>query len=310
MRYTGLLFVLVGPSGTGKNTIITSLLREHSPGNLRQLATVTTRPKRESETEGREHYFVTEPRFHELIDAGALIEYQLIHKQWSYGTPHEGVKQAINTGEDLIADIDVFGAKALKSAFPENVILIFIAPPDSRVLEERIRNRDSDSEETIRTRLERAAMERTYIPECDYVVVNDDLEQAVQLVKDILVAHKNNLHVEDRAAFAAHAWIAEPEGVLTVDEKLPCAEVEKRETAISALKSRLTAQGILAEDLNGHEASIWYHRQHGQPMVDVIVPMRAVQIPDSLPTRWQQAELIPLPSYIKELMVDLRPTFE
>lgn len=308
MTHTGLLFVLVGPSGTGKNSIITALLKEDNLGNLRQLTTVTTRPKRENETEGKEHYFVSEPRFQELIESGALIEHQLIHKEFYYGAPHEGVKKAIDSGEDLIADIDVLGAKALKAAYPENVILIFIAPPDSRVLEERIRSRESETEEAIRTRLERAAMERTYVPECDYLVVNDDLAHAVQLVKDIVVAYQHDLHVEDHAGFFAHAWVAEPAGILTVDEKLPFAPVTKRETAIASLKAHLAEQNILVEDVNGHAAGVWYHHQHGQPVVDMIIPMQAVQIPEH--SQWRPAETIVLPSYIKELLGDLRPTFE
>lgn len=304
MKYEGFLFVLVGPSGAGKNAIINKLLREQNPGNLRQLTTVTTRPKRENETEGREHYFVSQPRFEELVEADALIEYQLIHKKWYYGTPQAELESAFGKGEHLIADIDVLGAKALKNAFPENVTLVFIAPPNTSVLEARIRERSTDTEEQIQTRLERAALEMGYVPVCDFVVINDDLEHATSLVKEIISARREGQTMK----LAAHAWIRGEDGVLTHSEKLPCTPVENREGAANNLKTYLReVLGVLAEPIDGNAA--WYHHTNTHPFVDIILPMRAVQVPDKDELEWQPSEQIEISLYLKEMMAELKPTF-
>lgn len=304
MSYAGCLFVLVGPSGAGKNAIINTLLGEQNPGNLRQLTTMTTRPRRETEQEGREHFFVSHARFQELIDEGALIEYQIIHKEHYYGTPHGRLEMALTNGETLVADIDMYGARALKNAFPQNVMLVFIAPPNTALLEQRIRERSSDTEAQIQTRLQRAALEMTYVPECDYLVINDDLAHATALVKEIILAQRSGQPITD--ALSVCAWISGAAGVLVEDEHLPCMTIQKRESAVETLTRYLQdTLHIIAEAENA--GVVWYHHAENRPTVELIVPMRTLQYPSF--AEWQPPEEIALPMYLKEMLGDLKPTF-
>ncbi len=180
----GLLFVLVGPSGAGKNGIM-ERVREKIP-HLRQLPTITTRSMRPTEQNGREHIFVTEDQFREMITDHSLIEFQEVYPGKFYGTPRKPMQEALDAREKLIADIEVVGAGKLKQTFPDYVILIFIAPPTIQDLEKRLRNRGKMSEEEINERLARAPFEMKYADECDYRVVNDTFEHAVEQVAEIV----------------------------------------------------------------------------------------------------------------------------
>jgi guanylate kinase len=188
----GLLFVLVGPAGVGKNSIMGSVM--HSLPQLRQLPTITTRAKRHNEQHGREHYFVNGDEFDEMVSTEALIEYQEVYPGKFYGTPRQPMQEALDAREKLIADIDVVGATKLKAAFPHNVVLIFIAPPNLDDLEKRLRNRGNMSEDEIAKRLERSLFEMSYAKECEYRVVNDTLENAAEQVVTIIhqELHKHN----------------------------------------------------------------------------------------------------------------------
>lgn len=178
---SGLLFVLVGPSGVGKNTIMGSLLAV-IPG-LRQMPTATTRPIRVGETHGIQHYFMDEDKFRAMITSDALLEYQEVDPGRFYGTPRNPItRDLLQDGRLLIADIDIHGADALKRAFPDHVVLIFIEPPSIEALEARIRGRGGVDEAEIQIRLERAKREMPYAAKCDYRVVNIDLEQATAAV--------------------------------------------------------------------------------------------------------------------------------
>lgn len=178
----GLLFLLIGPPGAGKNALMNDALGRLD--NLRQLATATTRGIRPTEVQGREHLFINTDEFHKMIEDGTLFEWQQVHGNL-YGIPRKTVEDAFAEGQDLTADIDVLGATYIRSVYPNNVVLIFVAPPTIAELETRMRAR-GESETSIRTRMKRVEMEMTYAQLCDYVIVNDDLARAAGKLNDII----------------------------------------------------------------------------------------------------------------------------
>jgi guanylate kinase len=183
-RPNGVLFIMVGPAGAGKNTIMKRIIECNLP--VRQMPTVTTRAMRPGEQEGREHFFVSIDKFNEMLAENALIEHQEVYPGSFYGTPRQQLYDLLNSGEKMIADIEVVGAFELKEAFPDNVVLIFIAPPSLEELERRIRERGNVSEEELGKRLKRAEWELSFRHRCDYQVVNDDFDLAVEEVTEII----------------------------------------------------------------------------------------------------------------------------
>ena len=242
----GLLFLLVGPTAVGKNTLMKSVLAD-PVGRLRQLPTATTRPMRPDEQQGREHMFVNETEFRQLITRNALIEWQMVHDHL-YGVPRATVEAAIVANQDLIADIDVLGATYLRSVYPDNVILIFIAPKSEADLLERMQKRATETEAEIAIRMERVKMEMSYAPLCDYLIVNDDAEAASQMLRGIVLAENSrrallNLRVDSnlprhRFAFGASA--------------MPCFGGE----VLSADKPPLFPTTLLAHGELPHEAAL------------------------------------------------------
>jgi guanylate kinase len=181
----GLLFVIVGPAGVGKNALMEEALKRET--NLRQLATATTRPRRPNEQDGRERLFLNVEQFQQMMQNGALLEWQEVHRDEFYGVPRKSVEDALASGQHLIADIDVLGATYIRSLYPQNVILIFVEPPSLEALESRMQVR-GESDDDIRTRLNRVTMEMTYLPLADYSVINDDFEQATEQFCDFIAA--------------------------------------------------------------------------------------------------------------------------
>lgn len=188
MPRAGLLFVLVGPSGAGKNTLMKRVQPQF--GDLPQLATMTTRAKRAGERNGREHWFVSPDEFQALIDTNALVEWQRVHLNDLYGTPRETVETALNSDSDLIADIEFLGASKIHAAYPDNTVLIFVTPSSLDILAERIRGRGNVTPEAFHDRIERAKFEMTFAPRCDYLVLNDDLEAATHALHEIIVSER------------------------------------------------------------------------------------------------------------------------
>jgi guanylate kinase len=188
MSLEGTLFILVGPSAAGKNTLMK--LVQDQLGDLPQLATATTREKRDDEVEGREHHFVTRDEFQRLIDTGALFEYQPVHMGDLYGTPRQTVEDALRAGLDLIADIDFLGASKIYEAYPDHTVLIFVSPSRLDTLTERIRQRGKISPAAAADRLERAKFEMTFAPKCHYLILNDILAPAVEHLRQIIVSER------------------------------------------------------------------------------------------------------------------------
>ncbi len=181
----GLLFVLVGPSGVGKNAIMQGAIAVI--GRLRQMPTATTRAIRATEQPGREHFFVSTETFQQMIRDKAFVEYQEVDPGKFYGTPRREIESTLlEQGELLIADIDVNGAEKLKLAFPANVIIIYIQPPDIDTLNERLHQRGGMSEEEIQMRLERGVRELAFVDKADHRVVNNTLEQSITEVARII----------------------------------------------------------------------------------------------------------------------------
>jgi guanylate kinase len=178
----GLLIVVSGPSGVGKDALVTRLLQRDS--RLRYSVSYTTRPRRDYEVNGQHYYFVREPQFEELVRAGELLEHAR-YNGYLYGTSRERVEEAQREGIDIILKIDVQGAEQVRRQRPDGVF-IFITPPSLKELEERRQKRHSESEETMQERQQTAIEELEAAERYDYVVVNDDLERAVKEVQSII----------------------------------------------------------------------------------------------------------------------------
>jgi guanylate kinase len=169
---TPLLVIISGPSGVGKDTIITALQeRGHRPA-YHYVVTCTTRPPRAGEIEGVSYKFVTVPHFLAMRDAGELLEANEVHSNW-YGTPRAGVREALDRGQHAILKIDVQGAEVVKSRAPD-ALLIFVLPPSMETLVEHLKARRTESAEQLEIRQRNAALELARKDDYDYVVVNEE----------------------------------------------------------------------------------------------------------------------------------------
>ncbi len=183
----GLMLVLSSPSGAGKSTIAGNLLRDdHS---LEISISVTTRAKRPSEIAGKHYHFITIPQFERMRDNGELLEWAEVHGNF-YGTPREPVEQAMAEGRDMLFDIDWQGALQLQEKMKADIVSIFVLPPTMTELQSRLHRRAEDSEDVIRTRLLNSRAEIEHWREYDYVIVNDDLDEAFGHVNCIVNAER------------------------------------------------------------------------------------------------------------------------
>lgn len=184
----GLLVVVSGPSAVGKDTILNELLQ--APHSLRhpvcRCVTTTTRPPRAEEREGLDYHFITVPQFHEIAQRDGFLEYANVFGNW-YGTPRDWVAQQRAAGMDIILKIDVQGAQAVRERVSD-ALLVFLSPPSLEELERRLRARATENEEQIARRLLDARNELAQISHYDYVVVNDQVDEAVTDIRAILRA--------------------------------------------------------------------------------------------------------------------------
>ena len=188
MPREGILFILIGPSGSGKNTLMKRVQTQIA--DLPQLPTYTTRKIRPNEREGREHYFVSRAKFRDRMVFDALVEYQKVHMGDFYGVPRRDVEAALDAGCDLIADIDFLGANRVHAAYPDNTVLIFVTPSRLETLDERIRARGDITPEELENRLARTRFEMTFAPHCHYLILNDLLEPAVEHLRQIVLSER------------------------------------------------------------------------------------------------------------------------
>lgn len=196
-KQNGKLFVISGPSGAGKGTIVNAVMDQADPSGTALSISMTTREPRPGEEDGVNYFFVTKEEFRRQIEAGGFLEYAEVYDHY-YGTPKSKVMEKLNQGKDVILEIDIQGALNVKKAFPEGV-LIFILPPSMEVLRSRLTGRGTDAPEVIERRLSKTRGELTFIDRYDYGVVNDDLEEAVETVRAIMRAEHarvdENLHI-------------------------------------------------------------------------------------------------------------------
>ncbi len=186
MSRRGILFVMTGASGVGKDTIRQAALPEID--NLFYSISATTRTKRPGELHGKHYYFYDPASFQELIDNDGLLEHAEYVGDY-YGTPSAPVKEALERGQDVLLELELVGAREVKRKLPE-AIMLFIAPPNLIELDRRLRGRGTDSEQRIQKRLARAREEIKAVKEFDYVVVNDMLVTAVRDFCSIIYAER------------------------------------------------------------------------------------------------------------------------
>ena len=174
---SGAILVLSGPSGAGKSTIINRAASEI--GDFYFSISTTTRAPRDGETHGVEYYFVTKEEFEEGIKSGDFLEYATVHGNY-YGTSLKPIKEALSQGKLVIFDIDVQGHRLVREALGKIVVSAFITPPTLSELKKRLIDRCSDDMEVINKRLENAKEEIKAIDEYDYVIINDDIQEATK----------------------------------------------------------------------------------------------------------------------------------
>jgi guanylate kinase len=179
--------VLSSPSGAGKTTITRRLL-ERDP-TLSLSVSVTTRPRRPSEIDGRDYHFIDRTTFDRMVEQGELLEYATVFGN-SYGTPRAPVDAAISEGRDIVTDIDWQGTQQISSKAGADIVTIFVLPPSKEALESRLRTRAQDSDAVVAQRMAKSAEEMSHWPEYAYVVVNDNLDKSVAEAQAIVTAER------------------------------------------------------------------------------------------------------------------------
>ena len=183
----GMMIVLSSPSGAGKSTLTRMLLKEKD--NMTMSVSATTRHARSGETEGIDYYFVSKDEFVDMIEKQDFLEHAKVFDHY-YGTPRGPVEDALNDGKDVIFDIDWQGAQQLTQAAGDDLVKIFILPPNMRELESRLKSRAQDSEAVIAKRMAKSESEISHWAEYDYVVINDDVDECFDRVLEVLDAER------------------------------------------------------------------------------------------------------------------------
>jgi guanylate kinase len=189
MREVGSIVVVAGPTAVGKGTVCRHIVSTHD--NIEMSVSATTRPPRPGEVDGVDYHFVDNDTFDQMIELGQLLEWAVVHGQHRYGTPQAGVESQRDAGKTVILEIDVQGARQIRSRLPE-ALFIFIAPPSFDELAKRLAGRGTETPDEQTTRLATATFEMAAKDEFDAVVVNDVVEKAAQKVVDLIVGHRNN----------------------------------------------------------------------------------------------------------------------
>jgi len=184
----GMMFVLSSPSGAGKTTLSRRLLERQSPSVVMSVS-VTTRPKRENEVEGRDYFFVTQAQYDRMSVNNELLEGAKVFNNW-YGTPRSFVEKHLAAGTDVLFDIDWQGTRKLSFKHHRDLVSVFILPPTMAELERRLKQRAQDSMDVVLSRMAKARDEISHWQEYEYVLVNDDLEATLAKVENILLAER------------------------------------------------------------------------------------------------------------------------
>ena len=188
MSRKGILAVVSGFSGAGKGTLMKALLSGYADQYALSIS-ATTRGPRVGEVDGREYFFKTKEQFEQMIAEDALIEHACYVGNY-YGTPKSYVMEQLEAGKNVILEIEIQGALAVKEKFPDT-LLLFVTPPSAAELEHRLRGRGTETEEVIKNRLKRAVEEAEYMDRYDYILVNDDLETCVKEMHELIQAQRH-----------------------------------------------------------------------------------------------------------------------
>jgi guanylate kinase len=183
----GILLVLSSPSGAGKTTITRELVAQDPV--LEISVSVTTRPQRAGEIDGKHYHFIAQARFDAMVAEDALLEHATVFGH-RYGTPRGPVEAALAAGRDIVTDIDWQGTQQLKQMVRADLVAVFVLPPSMAALEQRLRTRAQDSDAVVRGRMAKSADEMSHWPEYDYVFVNRDIADSVGQVQSILAAER------------------------------------------------------------------------------------------------------------------------
>jgi guanylate kinase len=186
---SGLVFVLSGPSGVGKSSLIERLKQDHFP--ITHCVTATTRPQRAGEEDGVHYYFLADPEYDRLLETEQFLEHAVVHNLYRYGIPLHSIRDGLRRGQDVILAPDVQGASTVRWKLP-NAITIFVRPPSLEELVPRLAARGTETDEERQIRLATAEREMQRLSEYDYVIVNhrDRLDQAVRDLEAIITAER------------------------------------------------------------------------------------------------------------------------
>ncbi len=174
----GKLIIFSAPSGSGKSTIVNALLKKRN--DLEFSISATSRAPRGTEQNGKEYYFLTPDEFRKKIENDELLEWEEVYKDTYYGTLKSEVERITSQGKNVVFDVDVVGGSNIKKMYGDKALAIFIQPPSIEELQKRLVSRGTDSPEKIKERVAKASQELTYADKFDVIIVNDDLEKAVQ----------------------------------------------------------------------------------------------------------------------------------
>ena len=180
------LIVFSAPSGSGKTTIVRHLL-EQSKLPLAFSISATTRAPRGNEKNGVDYYFLSKEEFEQKIREGAFLEYEEVYPGLFYGTLKSEIERLWASGKAVLFDIDVIGGLTIKKTYPEKTLTVFVKPPSVEALEQRLRNRNTDSEETLQVRLAKSASELEKASAFDEILINDQLEDALRLAETLVI---------------------------------------------------------------------------------------------------------------------------
>ncbi len=197
----GIMIIISSPSGAGKTTLTRKLVSDLKGAVLS--VSVTTRKKRDNEEEGLHYFFINEEVFDQMVEDNDLLEYANVFG-FNYGTPKERVIENIQIGKDVIFDIDWQGAAQLKNNYKNNIVSIFILPPTATELMSRLIKRDQDSIDTIKNRLNAAYDEIKHWNEYDYVIINDDLDEAYSELKSVITSEKMKMSKANTTNISKH----------------------------------------------------------------------------------------------------------
>jgi len=184
----GLMLVLSSPSGAGKSTLSRLLLEAEGEQMVMSVST-TTRPPRPGEVDGRDYHFVDVATFEKLVEEDALLEHARVFDNY-YGTPAAPVEKALSAGKDVLFDIDWQGTQQLAQKNPKDLVRVFILPPSTAELARRLETRGQDSPDVVARRMAKAGEEISHWAEYDYVIINDELEAALDRIRSILRAER------------------------------------------------------------------------------------------------------------------------